>query len=179
MENILMVILSSTVISAIITTILTFVTNKRKDTVENIIKERKIWRDELYISLWHAGGKWQYGFVCRGAKYTFFDGGGILEHIYACGFDMGSGATYNSGCPVYRKLYRRAVSVLHSDVDADCRLRAGRRDDSGGYCRKFFLWYLFYAAIDRAVGDPVLLPGQEERLWRRSFLNSAGYARDI
>lgn len=44
-----MVILSSTVISAIITTILTFVTNKRKDTVENIIKERKIWRDELRL----------------------------------------------------------------------------------------------------------------------------------
>lgn len=49
MENTLMVILSSTVISAIITTILTFITNKRKDTVENIIKERKIWRDELRL----------------------------------------------------------------------------------------------------------------------------------
>lgn len=47
MENILMIILSSTVISAIITTILTYVTNKRKDTVENIVKERKLWRDEL------------------------------------------------------------------------------------------------------------------------------------
>lgn len=47
MENILMIILSSTVISAIITTILTYITNKRKDTVENIVKERKLWRDEL------------------------------------------------------------------------------------------------------------------------------------
>lgn len=42
-----MIILSSTVISAIITTILTYFTNKRKDTVENIVKERKLWRDEL------------------------------------------------------------------------------------------------------------------------------------
>lgn len=47
MENIFAIILSSTVISAIITTILTFVSNKRKDTVENIVKERKLWRNEL------------------------------------------------------------------------------------------------------------------------------------
>lgn len=49
MENILTIVLSSTVISAIITTILNFVTSKRKDTVENIVKERKNWRDELKI----------------------------------------------------------------------------------------------------------------------------------
>lgn len=47
MENVFTIILSSTVITAIITTILTFITNRRKDTVENIIKERKVWRDEL------------------------------------------------------------------------------------------------------------------------------------
>lgn len=47
MENVFTIILSSTVITAIITTFLTFFTNKRKDTVENIIKERKAWRDEL------------------------------------------------------------------------------------------------------------------------------------
>ncbi|WP_308698352.1 hypothetical protein [uncultured Thomasclavelia sp.] len=49
MVNLITIILSSTVISAIITTFLTFTTNKRKDTVEYIIKERKIWRDELRL----------------------------------------------------------------------------------------------------------------------------------
>lgn len=47
MENIAVVILSSSVVSAIITTFLAFFTNRKKDTLENIVKERKIWRDEL------------------------------------------------------------------------------------------------------------------------------------
>lgn len=49
MENLFTIILSSTVVPAIITTFLTLFSNKRKDTIENIIKERKIWRDELRL----------------------------------------------------------------------------------------------------------------------------------
>lgn len=49
MENMATIILSSTVISAIITTIVSVFINKRKDTIENIIKERKNWRDDLRV----------------------------------------------------------------------------------------------------------------------------------
>lgn len=49
MENAVTIILSSTVISTIITTLVTIFINKRKDTIENIIKERKNWRDDLRV----------------------------------------------------------------------------------------------------------------------------------
>lgn len=47
MDNVITIILSSTVISAVITASITFLINKRKDVVENIVKERKTWRDEI------------------------------------------------------------------------------------------------------------------------------------
>lgn len=47
MDNAITIILSSTVISAVITASITFLINKRKDVVENIVKERKTWRDEI------------------------------------------------------------------------------------------------------------------------------------
>ena len=49
MKDIFIAIFSSTVISAVITTIYNSFTNNRKDILENIVKERKTWRDELRV----------------------------------------------------------------------------------------------------------------------------------
>ncbi|EOS26519.1 hypothetical protein C806_01255 [Lachnospiraceae bacterium 3-1] len=47
MEGIVTIILSSTVISAIITTLVNIFINRKKDMIENITKERKNWREDL------------------------------------------------------------------------------------------------------------------------------------
>jgi len=45
--NILEIVLSSTILSATISSLFSFFSNRRKDRIENITKERKTWRDEL------------------------------------------------------------------------------------------------------------------------------------
>ena len=46
-KDIVTIIFSSTLITTVITTIFNLFTNKKKDAIENITKERKTWRDEL------------------------------------------------------------------------------------------------------------------------------------
>lgn len=46
-KDVITIIFSSTLITTIITTVFNLVTNKKKDSIENITKERKNWRDEL------------------------------------------------------------------------------------------------------------------------------------
>lgn len=46
-KDIITIIFSSTLITTVITTIFNLFTNKKKDAIENITKERKSWRDEL------------------------------------------------------------------------------------------------------------------------------------
>lgn len=46
-KDIITIIFSSTLITTVITTIFNLFTNKKKDAIENITKERKTWRDEL------------------------------------------------------------------------------------------------------------------------------------
>lgn len=46
-NNIVTIIFSSTLLATIITSVFNLLTNKRKESIENIIKERKTWRDEL------------------------------------------------------------------------------------------------------------------------------------
>jgi len=45
--EVIALILSSSVLSAIISNLFSIFSNRRKDRVENITKERKVWRDEL------------------------------------------------------------------------------------------------------------------------------------
>lgn len=46
-KDIITIIFSSTLITAIITAIFNLLMNRKKETIENITKERKVWRDEL------------------------------------------------------------------------------------------------------------------------------------
>lgn len=46
-NDIVTIIFSSTLLATIITSVFNLLTNKRKDSIENIIKERKTWRDEM------------------------------------------------------------------------------------------------------------------------------------
>lgn len=46
-KELVTVLLSSTVVATLITTLFNILTNKRKNEIENITKERKIWREEL------------------------------------------------------------------------------------------------------------------------------------
>lgn len=48
-NDIVTIIFSSTLLATLITSIFNLLTNKRKDSVENIIKERKTWRDEMRV----------------------------------------------------------------------------------------------------------------------------------
>lgn len=46
-KELIAIVLSSTVLTTIITAVLNLITNKRKESIENITKERKEWRDQL------------------------------------------------------------------------------------------------------------------------------------
>lgn len=48
-NDIVTIIFSSTLLTTIITSVFNVLTNKRKDSIENIIKERKTWRDEMRV----------------------------------------------------------------------------------------------------------------------------------
>ncbi len=48
-NDIFTIIFSSTLLATIITSVFNVLTNKRKDSIENIIKERKTWRDEMRV----------------------------------------------------------------------------------------------------------------------------------
>lgn len=48
-NNIVTIILSSTLLATIVTSVFNVLTNKRKESIENITKERKTWRDEMRV----------------------------------------------------------------------------------------------------------------------------------
>lgn len=48
-NDIITIIFSSTLLTTIITSVFNILTNKRKDSMKNIVKERKTWRDELRV----------------------------------------------------------------------------------------------------------------------------------
>ena len=47
MNDIIVIVFSSTLLAATVTSIFNLLTNKRKESIENIVKERKTWRDEM------------------------------------------------------------------------------------------------------------------------------------
>ncbi len=49
MNDIVTIIFLSTLLTTIFTSIFNLSTNKRKDSIENITKERKTWRDEMRV----------------------------------------------------------------------------------------------------------------------------------
>ena len=48
-SDIITIVFSSTLLATIITSVFNLLTNKRKDSIENIVKERKTWRDEIRV----------------------------------------------------------------------------------------------------------------------------------